>query len=65
MRLLGRVNDLVSAQGARLAESLAANFADERSRSRVDRHVSRQIVVGVEHLTAFVACERLLLIGGT
>lgn len=64
VRLLRRVDDLVPAQGARLAEAFPADLADERPGARVHRHVSGQVVVGVEHLAAFRAGEGLLLVGG-
>lgn len=64
MRLLRRVDDLVPAQGARLAKTLAADLANERPRPRVNRHVSRQIVVRIEHLPAFGAGERFLFVRG-
>ena len=62
MRLLGRVDDLVAAQGRRLPESLAADFADERTGARVHRHVARQIVMRVEDLTAVRAREDAALV---
>lgn len=64
VRLLGGVDDLVPAESARLAETLAADLADERPGARVHRHVSRQIVMRVEHLAAFRAGEGLLLVRG-
>lgn len=64
VRLLGGVDDFVSAEGARLPKALAADLADERPRARVHRHVSRQVVVRVEHLPAFRAGEGLLLVRG-
>lgn len=65
VRLLRRMNDLMPAQSARLSKALAADLADERASARVDGHVSREIVVGVEHLSALLARERLLLVGRT
>ncbi len=35
------VDDFMAAQSARLSESFAAHFADERSGARVNRHVPR------------------------
>lgn len=64
VRFLGGVNDLVSAEGARLPETLAADLADERPGAGVHRHVSRQVVVRVEHLPALRAGEGLLLVRG-
>lgn len=64
VRLLGGVDDLMSTEGARLPETLAADLADERPGARVHRHVSRQVVVRVEHLAAFRASEGLLLVRG-
>ena len=58
--LLGRVDDLVSAQGARLAEALAADLADKRTGSCVNGHVTSQVVVGVEDLSALLTGKRLL-----
>jgi len=64
VRLLGGVDDLVPAQGARLPETLAADLADERPGARVNRHMPRQIVMRVEHLAAFRAGEGLLFARG-
>lgn len=64
VRFLGGVYDLVPAQGARLPEALTADLADERPGARVHRHMSRQVVVRVEHLPAFRAGESLLLVRG-
>lgn len=50
VRFLLRVDDLVPAEGRRLAEALAADLADERPRPRVHRHVPRQVVMRVKHL---------------
>lgn len=64
VRLLSGVDDLVSTEGARLPETFAADFADERPGARVHRHVSREVVVRVEHLPALRAGEGLLLVRG-
>lgn len=64
VRLLGSVDDFMSTEGARLPETLATDLADERPGARVHRHVSRQVVVRVEHLPAFRACKGLLLVRG-
>lgn len=64
VRLLGGVDDLVSTEGARLPETLATNLADERPGTRVYRHVSRKVVMRVEHLPALRAGEGLLLVRG-
>lgn len=44
------VDDLVSTQRARLAETFPANFTHERPRAGVHGHVARQVVVCVKHL---------------
>lgn len=44
------MDDLVAAEGAGLAESFAADLADEGPGARVHRHVAGQIVVCVEDL---------------
>lgn len=62
VRLLRRVDDLVPAQGARLAKTFSADLADEWPGACVNRHVSGQVVVRVEHLPALPAGERLLLV---
>lgn len=62
VRLLRRVDDLVAAQRRRLPEALAADLADERTGPRVHRHVTRQIVVGVEHFAAVGARENAALV---
>lgn len=64
VRFVLRVYDLVPAEGAGLTESLAADFADERTCAGVHGHVSGQVVVGVEHLAAFRAGEGLLFVRG-
>lgn len=45
------VDDLVSAQRARLSEAFPAHFTHERPRARVNGHVAGQVVVRVEHLS--------------
>lgn len=62
VRLLRCVDDLVPAQGARLAKALATDLADERSSSRVNWHVSSQIIMCVEHLPTFGTGERFLFV---
>lgn len=65
VRLFGRVDYLVAAQSRRLAETFAADFANERTSSRVHRHVTCQVVMGVENFaavwarkhSAFVICS--------
>lgn len=59
VRLLLRVNDLVSTQGARLPEALAANLADEGPSARVNGHVPCQVIVCVEYLSALYTRECL------
>ena len=44
------VDDLVSAERARLPEALPAHLTHERPRARVHGHVAGQVVVRVEHL---------------
>lgn len=44
------VDDLVSAQRARLPEAFPAHFAHERPRAGVHGHVAGQVVVRVKHL---------------
>lgn len=34
-------------------------LANKRPSACVDRHVSRQVVMGVEHFSAMIACKRL------
>lgn len=46
------MDDLVSAQRARLSEAFSANFTHERPRAGVHGHVARQVVVRVKHLRA-------------
>lgn len=53
VRLLARVDYLVTTQSAGLPEALAAYFADEWSGSSMHWHVSGQVVMGIEHLTTF------------
>lgn len=60
VRFLTSVDDLVATQCTRLPETLPADLADERTRTCVDRHVSREVVMGVEDLAALLAGERLL-----
>lgn len=64
VRLLGGVNDLVPAESARLPETFAADLADERSGARMHRHMSRKVVVRVEHLAALRTGEGLLFVYG-
>lgn len=62
--LLRGVDDLVPAQGRGLSESFSANLADKWPGPGVNRHVSGEVVVGVEHLAALRTGEcfaRLLL----
>lgn len=59
--LLGGVDYFVAAQCGRLSETFAADLADEWSSSGMNRHVSGQIVVGVEYFATFLAGESLLL----
>lgn len=56
------VDDLVSAQRARLPETFAANFAHERPRAGVHGHVARQVVVRVKHLKQKIMIIILLLL---
>lgn len=65
VRFVGCVDDLVAAQGGRLAETFAADFAYEWTGASVNGHVPRQIVVGIEHLTAFGAGKCFLLAAST
>lgn len=65
VRLFSGVDDLVPAKSARLTEAFAANLADKWPGARVHRHVSRQIVMRVEHFAAFRASKGLLLVRGT
>ena len=60
MRFLRRVDDLVAAKGGRLAKALSADLADEGPGAGVHRHVSRQVVVGVEDLAALRTGEGLV-----
>lgn len=46
-----RVDDLVPAERAGLSEPFAAHFAHEGPRAGVHRHVPRQVVVRVKHLS--------------
>ena len=62
VRFLGRVNNFVTAQSRCLPESLTAHFADERPGSCMHWHVSRQIVMGVEHFTAIGAGKNAILV---
>ena len=50
VRLLARVNDLVATERGRLAKALAAHFTHEGPHARVHGHMSRQVVMRVEHL---------------
>ena len=61
MWLFVGVDDLMSAQGASLPEPLAANLADERPGPGVHGHVSRQVVVSVEHFPAVQTSKSFLL----
>lgn len=65
VRLFSGVDDLVSAKGTRLTETLATNLADKRPGACMNRHVSSQIIMRIEHLAAFWASESLLLVRGT
>lgn len=60
VRFFGSVDNLVATKGRRLAKPFPTNFADEGSRPRVDGHVSRQVVVGVEHFAALETGEGLV-----
>lgn len=62
MRLLRRVNDFVTAQSGRLTETFTAHFADKWSCSRVHRHVSREVVVGVKHFATIGTSEDAILV---
>jgi hypothetical protein len=62
MRLLLRVNDLMSAESGCLPESFATDLTDKWSRSRVDGHVTSQIVVSVEHFPTVFAGEDFALV---
>lgn len=53
--------NFVTAQRGRLAEPFAAYLTNERSGARVHGHVSRQVVMRVEHFTAVRAREGLVL----
>jgi len=51
--LFGGVDDLVATEGGGLAKPFATHLAYEGSGPRVHRHVSGEVVVGVEDLPAF------------
>lgn len=65
VRLFSGVDDLVPAKSARLTETFTANLADKWSSARVYWHVSRQIVMRIEHFPAFRTSKSLLLVCGT
>jgi len=54
--LLG-VYDLMSTEGGRLTEGLPTHFAHEWPGTGVDRHVASEVVMGTEHLPAYLAVE--------
>lgn len=58
--LFTRVNNLMPTEGRCLSKSLSAYLANKRPRSCMHRHVPRQVVVRIEHFTAFAALETLL-----
>lgn len=60
MGFLGGVNDLVTAQSARLTKTLAAYLADKWPCTSVNGHVSSEIVMSIEHFAALVAGECFL-----
>lgn len=60
MWLFGRMDDLMSTQGACLTETFPADLTDEGSRPGMDRHVPGQIVVGVEDFPTLQARESLV-----
>lgn len=62
-RYLG-VDDLVAAEGAGLAESFAADLADEGPGARVHRHVAGQVVVRVEDLQERARRDQTGSLGG-
>ena len=62
VRFLGRVNNFVTAQSRCLPESFTAHFADERPGSRVHWHVSREVVMGVEHFATIGTSENAVLV---
>ena len=63
VRLVGRVDDLVTAQRRRLSEALSAHFAHKRPGAGVHGHVPREIVVGVEHFPAVGTRKDAILTG--
>lgn len=63
VRLLGGVYDLVTTQGTGLSEALVADLTNEGPSTRVDGHVSREVVMGVELLAAFWTGEVLWRFG--
>lgn len=65
VRFLGGVDDLMPAESARLPKTFAADLADERPGARMHRHMSRKVVMRVEHLAAFRTGEGLLFVHGT
>lgn len=62
MRFLGSMDDLMPTESARLPKTFAADFADKRPGACMHRHVSRKVVMRVEHLTAFRTGEGFLLV---
>ena len=61
MRPLLCVNDLVSAQRARLTEPLPARFAHERTRACMHGEMSREVVVRVKHFSADMTRKHFLV----
>lgn len=61
MWLLVGVNDLVATESGGLSEPLATHFTDEGPGAGVDRHVPRQVVVGVEYFATVRAGVGLVL----
>jgi len=62
VRFLGRVDNLMTAEGRSLSETFAAHLTDERTRTGVNRHVPCQIVMGVENFTTIRARKHAILI---
>lgn len=64
VRFLGRVDDLVATESARLSKSLAADLAHKGPSTRVNGHVTGQVVMRIEHLSTLLAGECLLFASG-